>query len=81
MVLVKKSNGKWWMCVGFTDFNRACPKDSFPLLKIDQMIDSIAGHGLLSFLDVFLGYNQILMFEQDEEHIASLPTCFYTTTR
>ena len=67
MVLVKKANGKWRMCVDFTDLNKACPKDSFPLPKIDQLVDSTAGHSLLSFMDAFSGYNQIPMDEQDEE--------------
>ncbi|XP_052288620.1 uncharacterized protein LOC127899311 [Citrus sinensis] len=52
------------------DLNKACPKDSFPLLKIDQLVDSTAGHGLLSFMDAFSGYNQIPMHEQDEENTA-----------
>ena len=55
------------MCVDSTDFNKACPKDSFPLPKIDQLVDSTTGHGLLSFMDAFLGYNQIPIFEHDEE--------------
>ena len=55
------------MCVDFTDLNKACPKDSFPLPKIDQLVDSTAGHGLISFMDAFSGYNQIPMCEQDEE--------------
>ena len=67
VVLVKKANGKWRMCVKFTDLNKACPKDSFPLPKIDQLVDSTVGHGLLSFMDEFSGYNQIPIFEQDEE--------------
>ena len=70
VVLVKKANGKWRMCVDFTDLNKACPKDSFPLPKIDQLVDSTAGHSLLSFMDAFSGYNQIPMDEQDEESTA-----------
>ena len=54
-------------CVYFTDLNRACPKDSFPLPRIDQLLDSIAGHKLLSFMDAFSGYNQILMDKDDQE--------------
>ena len=42
--MVKKSNGKWRMCVDFIDLNKACPKDSFPLLRIDQLVDLTAGH-------------------------------------
>jgi hypothetical protein len=65
VVLVKKSNGKWRMCVDFTDLNKACPKDSFPLPRIDALVDSTSGYGLLSFMDAFSGYNQILMHSQD----------------
>ncbi|XP_059428567.1 uncharacterized protein LOC132162341 [Corylus avellana] len=57
VVLVKKSNGKWRMCVDFTDLNKACPKNSFPLLRIYALVDSIVGYGLLSFMDAFFGYN------------------------
>jgi hypothetical protein len=70
VVLVKKSNGKWRMCIDFTDLNKACPKDSFPLPRIDTLVDSTAGHGLLSFMDAFSGYNQIRMHPADQEKIA-----------
>uniref|UniRef100_A0A2N9HQX3 Uncharacterized protein n=1 Tax=Fagus sylvatica TaxID=28930 RepID=A0A2N9HQX3_FAGSY len=55
------------MCVDFTDLNKACPKDSFPLPRIDQLVDSTAGHKLLTFMDAFSGYNQIVMDENDQE--------------
>ena len=67
VVLVKKANGKWRMCVDFTDLNKACPKDSFPLLRIDQLVDSTTGQKLLTFMDAFSGYNQIRMAEEDQE--------------
>ena len=67
IILVKKANGKWRMCVDFTDLNKACPKDSFPLPRIDQLVDSTAGHKLLTFIDAFSGYNQIKMAEEDQE--------------
>ena len=67
-VLVKKPNRKWRTCVDFTDLNKACPKDSFPLPRIDQLVDATAGHALLSFMDVYSGYNQIPLYELDEEH-------------
>ena len=70
VILVKKANGKWRMCVDFTDLNKACPKDSFPLSRIDQLVDSTAGHKLLTFMDAFSGYNQIRMAEEDQEKIA-----------
>ena len=53
VVRVKKSNDKWRICVDFTDLNNAYPKDSFPLSRIDQLVDSTAGHKLLSFMDAF----------------------------
>ena len=55
------------MCVDFTDLNRACPKDSYPLPRIDTLVDSTARHELLSFLDAFIGYNQIKMNKEDQE--------------
>ncbi|KAK0592827.1 hypothetical protein LWI29_026166 [Acer saccharum] len=61
LVLVKKKNNQWRMCVDFTDLNKACPKDSFPLPRIDQLVDATAGHELLSFMDEYSGYNQIRM--------------------
>ena len=70
IVLVKKANGKWRICVDFTDLNKACPKDSFPLPRIDQLVDSTAGHKLLTFMDAFSGYNQIKMAKEDQEKTA-----------
>ena len=67
VVLVKKANGKWRLCIDFTDINRACPKDSFPLPWIDLIVDAMAGHELLSFMDAFSGYNQISMDPNDQE--------------
>ena len=45
----------------YTDLNDACPKDNFPLPRIDQIVDASSGHGMLSFLGAFLGYHQIPM--------------------
>ena len=67
VVLVKKANGKWRLCIDFTDINKAYPKDSFPLPRIDLIVDAIAGHELLSFMDAFSGYNQIRMDPDDQE--------------
>ena len=52
-VVVNKKSGKWWVCVDFTDLNRACPKDPFPMPKIDQLVDATVGHHRMSFLDAF----------------------------
>ena len=65
VVLVKKANGKWRICVDFMDLNKACPKDSFSLSRTDQMVDFIARHKLMTFMDAFFGYNQIKMAEED----------------
>ena len=67
VVLVKKANGKWRLCIDFTDVNRAYPKDSFPLSQIDLIIDATSCHELLSFMDAFSGYNQISTDPDDQE--------------
>ena len=67
VVVVPKKGNKWRVCVDYTDLNDAYPKDSFPLLCIDQIVDASAGHGMLSFLDAFSGYHQIPMHPPDAE--------------
>ena len=67
VVLVKKANGKWRLCIDLTDINKAYPKDSFPLPRIDLIVDATAGHELLSFMDAFSGFNQISMDPDDQE--------------
>ena len=62
VVVVPKKEGKWRVCVDYTNLNNACPKDSFPLTRIDQIVDSTSGQGMLSFLDAFSGYHQIPMY-------------------
>lgn len=66
-VMVKKPNRKWRICIDFTDLNKACPKDSFPLPRINQLVDATAGHELFTFMDVYLGCNQIQMHPSDRE--------------
>jgi hypothetical protein len=66
LVLVKKKNGKWRMCVDYTSLNKACPKVPFSLPRIDQIVDSTAGCELLCFLDAYSGYHQIKMKESDK---------------
>ena len=59
VVVVPKKGGKCCLCVDYSDLNETCPKDSFPLPRIDKIMDAIAGHGILSFLDAFSRYHQI----------------------
>ena len=70
VVVVPKKERKWQVCVDYTNLNDACPKDSFSLLRIDQIVDSTARHEMLSFLDAFFGYHQIPMALDDEEKTA-----------
>ena len=74
--MVKKVNEKWKMCIDFTDLNSACLKDSYPLPRIDQLVDSTVGHKLHTFMDAFSKYNQIQMVEENQEK-----TAFITSQR
>jgi hypothetical protein len=65
-VMVMKANGKWRMCIDFTDLNKACPKDEFPLPRIDSLIDAAASSELMSLLDCYSGNHQIWMKKEDE---------------
>ena len=55
------------MCVDFTNLNKACPKDPFPIPRIDQLVDATVGHPRMSFLDAFQGYHQIPLSLFDQE--------------
>nr|KYP73952.1 Transposon Ty3-I Gag-Pol polyprotein [Cajanus cajan] len=70
VVMVKKTSGKWRMCTDYTNLNKACPKDAYPLPNIDRLVDGASGHNMLTFLDAYSGYNQIQMHPQDEEKTA-----------
>ncbi|KAL0413601.1 UNVERIFIED_CONTAM: Retrovirus-related Pol polyprotein from transposon gypsy [Sesamum radiatum] len=65
VVVVPKASGKWRMCTDFTDLNKACPKDPYPLPRIDLLVDSTAGYELFSMMDAYQGYHQIFMAEED----------------
>ena len=65
IVVVKKKSGKWQVCVDFTDLNKTCLKDSFPMPRIDQLVDATVGHSRMSFLDAFQGYHQIPLTLED----------------
>ncbi|KAH9288616.1 hypothetical protein KI387_032733, partial [Taxus chinensis] len=66
IVPVLKNNGKIRICIDFRDINKACPKDDFPLPSIDVIIEATSGFEILSLMDGFSGYNQIIIFEQDQ---------------
>ena len=82
LVMVPKKDKSWRLCVDFKDLNKACPKDPFPLPRIDQIIDATAGHDSLCFLDAYSGYHQIKMAEFDQAATAFImpygPFCFNT---
>jgi hypothetical protein len=65
-MMVKKANGKWRMCIDFTDLNRACSEDEFSLPRIDSLVDAATTLELMNLLDCYLGYHQIWMKKEDE---------------
>jgi hypothetical protein len=70
VVMVTKTSRKWQICVEFTNLNKTCPKNSFPLPKIGQLVDFIAlSFEYLSFLNANSKYYQILIYLDDEEKI------------
>ncbi|GJX19978.1 reverse transcriptase domain-containing protein [Tanacetum coccineum] len=69
-LLVKKHDGSWWMCVDFTDLNKACSQDFYPISEIDWKVESLCGYPFKCFLDAYKGYHQIQMAESDEEKMA-----------
>ena len=77
-MVVKKKNGKWQVCVDFTDLNKAYPKDPFPIPQIDQLMDATVRHSQVSFLDAFQGYHQILLaLDGQEKTVFVTPTGNY----
>lgn len=68
IVAVPKKNGKIRVCIDFTNLNKACPSDPYPIPRIVELVDATSGFGRLSFMDGFCGYNQIPLYEGDQEH-------------
>ncbi|XP_058092510.1 uncharacterized protein LOC131238952 [Magnolia sinica] len=66
-MLMKKANANWRVYMDYSDLNKACPKDSFPLSRIDQLVNSTTGHELLTFMDAYSSYNQIAMHPPDKQ--------------
>jgi hypothetical protein len=66
VVMVQKKSGKWHMCIDLTSLSKACPRDNFPLQRIDKIVDSAAGCEVMSLLDCFSSYHQIYMKEKDK---------------
>ncbi|GJY82827.1 reverse transcriptase domain-containing protein [Tanacetum coccineum] len=78
--MVKKHEGSWRMCVDFTDLNKVCPQDCYPLPEIDWKVESLCGYPFKCFLDAYKGYHQIQMAETDEEktafHTSQMVYCY-----
>ncbi|GKV43001.1 hypothetical protein SLEP1_g50348 [Rubroshorea leprosula] len=69
-MLVKKPNGKWRMCIDFTNLNEACPKDPHPLPNVEKLVERATGHERMSFLDASSGYHQVQLLLDDQEKTA-----------
>lgn len=76
VALVKNANGKRKMCINFNGLNKAWLKDKFPLSMIDRLVDAIAGHEMLSFMDAYLGCNHIKMHEFNQEKTSFIITIY-----
>jgi len=82
VVLVPKKNGNMRMCIDFTDLNKACKKDPFPLPRIDTSVDKATGCKRFSLLDCFIGYHQIWLRKEDKEKTSfTTPFRIYCYTR
>jgi hypothetical protein len=72
------------MCIDYTDLNRHCPKDPFPLPRIDQVVASTTGSVLLCFLDCYSGYHQIALKVSNQDKTAFITLhdiyCYTTMT-
>lgn len=81
VVVVQKKNGKWRVCMDYTDLNKACPKDPFPSSHIDSLVNSTTWHEILTFIDVSTRFQKIQMEESNQEDMSFMkPTCIYCYT-
>jgi hypothetical protein len=69
-IIIPKANGKLRMCIDYTNLNKACPKDPYPLPRIDQIVDSTSWCDLLTFIDAYSSFHQIKMAKDDRKHTA-----------
>jgi hypothetical protein len=70
VVMVKKKDDKWRMCTDFTDLNKCCPNDDFPLSRIDIVVNSATSYETMALLDCFSCYHQIWLHKEDEEKMS-----------
>ncbi|GJW45621.1 hypothetical protein Tco_0077267 [Tanacetum coccineum] len=70
IVIVKKTDEAWRMCVDFTEINKVCPKDCYPPPYIDWKVDSLSDFKIKCFMDAYNGYYQIQMAKEDQHKIA-----------
>ncbi|GKV49566.1 hypothetical protein SLEP1_g56308 [Rubroshorea leprosula] len=63
----EEANGKWRMCIDYTNLNHTCPKDCYPMPSIDKLVEAASGNERLSLLDAYSGYHQVPMAPEDEE--------------
>ncbi|KAL0327949.1 UNVERIFIED_CONTAM: Retrovirus-related Pol polyprotein from transposon [Sesamum calycinum] len=70
IILVPKLGGKWKMCIDFPDLNKACPKNFYPLPRIDQLVDSTSGCELLSMVDALQGYHQRMLAPENHKRVS-----------
>ena len=80
VVVVPKKGGKWQVCVDYTDLNKACPKDSLLLSRIDQIVDVAVEHRILSFLEAFSRYHQSPKSASITQNIYKKPLSYCKST-
>jgi hypothetical protein len=77
--MARKKNGKWWICIDFTNLNKCCLKDNFPLARINKIIDSAIGCEMMALLDCFLAITRYVFAEKMRRQVSS-PHLAHTAT-